>query len=261
MSLQQTISTLLSDGFILVFNQDDLDLVKTAEALQQAGIHNIEVTCRISDPLVKIRALRKAMPTMAIGGASLIDFPNMLARYNQTNPSDPLPSVDEVAECGVDYLVSAVNFSPRSFERYKEKLVMIPGCSSVTEIASQYNLGAHFCKLFPASNLGGVGFIKAIDPALHKLISIVPTGGTNMSNIPDYIAAGVLVLGGSFSMLSKTALVTAKEGDYKPLAEEFTRVKNEIDRLRKEKWPGIDFHELSLQQVIQATGRAFNCSE
>ena len=38
MDIKSTITTLLRDGFILVFNQDKLDVVKTAEALMKAGV-------------------------------------------------------------------------------------------------------------------------------------------------------------------------------------------------------------------------------
>ena len=54
MNIETTITTLLKDGFILVFNQNQLDLVKTAEALMTAGINNMEVTCRIDKPLEKL---------------------------------------------------------------------------------------------------------------------------------------------------------------------------------------------------------------
>ena len=47
MDITTVLTTLLRDGFILVFNQDKLDIVKTAEALLAAGIGNMEVTCRI----------------------------------------------------------------------------------------------------------------------------------------------------------------------------------------------------------------------
>ncbi len=51
MEIKSTITTLLRDGFILVFNQNKLDIVKTAEALIKAGINIMEVTCRINQPL------------------------------------------------------------------------------------------------------------------------------------------------------------------------------------------------------------------
>ena len=98
MDIKHTINTLLRDGFILVFNQDKLDIVKTAQALINAGLNNMEVTCRISRPLKKIEKLCSTLPDFVVGAASLIDFPPMLDVYNKACPSDPLPSVEQVID-------------------------------------------------------------------------------------------------------------------------------------------------------------------
>jgi 2-keto-3-deoxy-6-phosphogluconate aldolase len=219
----------------------------------------MEVTCRINKPLEKLARLRKELPDFAAGTASLIDWPEMLDVYNKANPQDPLPSVQEVVYAGACYLVSAVNFSDSSYQKYAGKLPIIPGCGSATEVVSQFSKGANFCKVFPAKQLGGPAFVKAIDPAIHKTISLVPTGGTNPSNIPDYINAGVLVLGGSFSMIEKATMnKIIDEQDYILLAKELTIIKQLIDNLRAEKYPDIDFSKVSIEQISRSTGRNFN---
>ncbi len=259
MNIKDTITTLLKDGFILVFNQNKLDIVRTAEALQKAGVNNMEVTCRINKPLEKLARLRKEMPDFAAGTASLIDFPEMLDVYNKANPQDPLPSVKEVVDAGACYLVSAVNFSDTCYKKYAGKLPIIPGCGSATEVVRQFSKGANLCKIFPAKQLGGPAFVKAIDPAIHKTISLVPTGGTNPGNIPDYIDVGVLVLGGSFSMIEKaTVNKIIDEQDYTLLSKELTIIKQLIDRLRAEKYPDIDFSKATIEQISSVTGRNFN---
>jgi len=259
MNINSTIETLLKDGFILVFNQDKLDVVKTAEALIKAGVNNMEVTCRIKQPLEKMSRLRKELPDFATGSASLIDSPQMLELYNKAHPEDPLPSVTQVVDAGACYLVSAINFSDAGFEKFAGRIPMIPGCGSATEIVSQFSKGANLCKIFPARQLGGPAFVKAIDPAIHKTISLVPTGGTNAGNIPDYIDAGVLVLGGSFSMIEKNTMKKiVDEQDYELLAGELKKIKQLIDKLRADKYPGIDFSSASIEEISQATGRNFN---
>ena len=249
MNIKSTIETLLRDGFILVFNQDKLDVVKTAEALIKAGVNNMEVTCRIKQPLKKMSRLRKELPDFATGAASLIDSPQMLELYNNTHSDDPLPSLTQVVDAGACYLVSAINFSDAGFDKYAGKIPMIPGCGSATEIVSQFSKGANLCKIFPAKQLGGPAFVKAIDPAIHKTISLVPTGGTNAGNIPDYIEAGVLVLGGSFSMIEKSTMKKiVDEQDYELLAGELTKVKQLIDKLRADKYPASILAPLQLSR-------------
>jgi 2-dehydro-3-deoxyphosphogluconate aldolase / (4S)-4-hydroxy-2-oxoglutarate aldolase len=231
--------------------------VKTAEALMQAGIMNMEVTCRIDKPLEKIERLKKELPDFVCGAASLADFPAFLDIYNARHASDPLPSVQQVVDAGSDYLVSAVNFSDESYAKFAGKLPMIPGCATATEIISQYSKGANICKMFPAQQIGGFNYIKAIDPAIHKTISIIPTGGTNMTNIADYIKAGVLILGGSFSMIEKGVMgQIVDEQNYKLLAAELKVAKEYIDKCRGEMWPDVDFS--SVEKVSQATGRDFH---
>ncbi len=259
MDLKGTITTLLRDGFILVFNEDKLDVVRTAESLVKAGINNMEVTCRIKQPLEKLSRLRKELPDFAAGSASLIDSPEMLEIYNKAHPKDPLPSVAQVVDAGACYLVSAVNFSGAGFEKFAGRIPMIPGCGSATEIVSQFSKGANLCKIFPAKELGGPAFVKAIDPAIHKTISLVPTGGTNAGNIPDYIDAGILVLGGSFSMIEKPTLKRiVDEQNYDLLAQELTKIKQLIDRVRTARYPGIDFASASIEQISRTAGRNFN---
>jgi len=259
MDIKSTIETLLKDGFILVFNQDKMDVVKTAEALIEAGVNNMEVTCRIKQPLEKMSRLRKELPDFATGAASLIDSPSMLDLYNKAHPDDPLPSLDQVVDAGACYLVSAINFSDAGFEKYAGRIPMIPGCGSTTEIVSQFSKGANLCKIFPAKQLGGPAFVKAIDPAIHKSISLVPTGGTNAENIPDYIVSGVLVLGGSFSMIDKATMKKIiDEQDYELLTKELKNIKRLIDNLRAEKYPDIDFSSASIEQISKTTGRIFN---
>ena len=64
-------------------------------------------------------------------------------------------------------------------------------------------------------------------------------------------------------MIDKATLgKIVEEQDYKLLARELTVVKQLIDRLRKEKYPSLDFVGASLEQIRRTTGRNFNiCCE
>jgi len=258
MDIKSTLTTILRDSLILVFNEDKLDIVKTAESLIKAGINNMEVTCRIKKPLEKMQRLRKELPDFAAGAASMIDW-GMLKIYNKANAGDPLPTVEEVVDAGVSYIVSAANFSDATYKKYAGRMPIIPGCGTVSEILDQFSKGANFCKVFPAKELGGPEFVKAVDPAIHKTISLIPTGGTNAGNIPTYVDAGILALGGSFSMIDKAVMKKIiDEQNYNLLAEEFKKIKQMIDTARAAKWPSIDFTKATVEQISQVTKRNFN---
>ena len=257
--MKKTLETLLRDGFILVFNSETLDVAKTARALMDVGIHNMEVTCRIKNAAEKLRVLKRELPEFQAGAASLLDFPRSRDRFNTRNPGRCLPSIDEMVDAGADYLVSAVNFSPETYRKYAGKLPIIPGCGTGSEVMAQYELGANICKLFPAAQVGGVKFIEAVDPAIHKMVGIMPTGGTTSQNIPDYIAAGVLLVGGSFSMIEKETLKAINDRqDYGLLAAELRKVKDLIDACRGKKYPGLNLKSATLAEIEKATGRDFN---
>ncbi|MBE0536696.1 MAG: bifunctional 4-hydroxy-2-oxoglutarate aldolase/2-dehydro-3-deoxy-phosphogluconate aldolase [Phycisphaerae bacterium] len=259
MDMKTTLTTIIRDGFILVFNEDKLDIVKTAEALMKAGIGNMEVTCRIQKPLEKLTRLRTALPEFCAGAASLIDFEGVLHAYNRAHTADPLPSVRQVVDAGASYLVSAANFSDESFRAFHGRVPMIPGCAGTSEILKQYAMGANLCKIFPAKELGGPAFVKAIDPAIHKMISLVPTGGTTAANIGEYIDAGVLVVGGSFSMIDKPVLKRIiDEQDYALLSDQLRRAKELIDTERAKKWPQLNFADADLETISRVTSRNFN---
>jgi 2-dehydro-3-deoxyphosphogluconate aldolase / (4S)-4-hydroxy-2-oxoglutarate aldolase len=259
MDMKKNLTTVLRDGFILVFNMDKLDIVRTAQALLYAGVGNMEVTCRIRKPLDKIERLRKELPDFVTGAASLIDNADMLTIYNRAHTDDPLPSVQQVVNAGAMYLVSAMNFSDSTYGKYSGKLPIIPGTGTATEIVTQFSKGANLVKIFPAKELGGPAFVKAVDPAIHKTIALVPTGGTTCENIPDYAAGGIFVFGGSFSMMDKKAMArVTDEQDYKLLAMELKKVKLLIDETRAKVWPKLDFAKASLEEISKATGRYFN---
>jgi len=259
MTTTDTVQRLLQDGFILVFNQDALDVVRTAAAVQAAGIGNMEVTCRIRQPLQRIAEVRKALPDLAVGAASLIDDPAFLQAYNAAHPDDPLPSVEQVIDAGASYVVSAGVFRPETFERFAGQVGLIPGCGTVSEIIAQFGLGANLIKIFPAKQLGGASFVKAIDAPTHKIVPIVPTGGTNTKNIPDYVAAGVLVVGGSFSAIDKATLATIIDRqDYDLLTAELKAVKSVLDGARAAQWPDLDLATATVDDVRRVTGRQFN---
>src|SRR3972149_1289180 len=128
MDIKNVIETILRDSLILVFNENKLDIVKTAKALQKAGVNNMEVTCRIQKPLEKLSRLRKELPDFVAGAASLVDFSGMLNFFNKAHPSDPLPSVDEVVKAGTCFLVSPANFSDATYKKYAGKITIVPGC-------------------------------------------------------------------------------------------------------------------------------------
>ena len=78
----------------------------------------------------------------------------------------------------------------------KRKVSWSPGCGSVTEIAKAHELGAEVVKIFPGSQVGGPGFVKAVLGPM-PWSSIMPTGGVEPTeeSLTKWFAAGVTCVG------------------------------------------------------------------
>jgi 2-dehydro-3-deoxyphosphogluconate aldolase/(4S)-4-hydroxy-2-oxoglutarate aldolase len=98
-------------------------------------------------------------------------------------------------ECGAGFIVSP-GFSREVFECCAARGVLyVPGCATPTEIMSAAELGCEVIKLFPVSQLGGVGFVRAMSAVFPEML-FIPTGG--VSDAEEYLALhGVLAVGRS----------------------------------------------------------------
>jgi 2-dehydro-3-deoxyphosphogluconate aldolase/(4S)-4-hydroxy-2-oxoglutarate aldolase len=87
--------------------------------------------------------------------------------------------------------------------RCAEKGVPImPGCSSPTDIEQAMEFGLDVVKLFPAQQLGGLDYIKAIS-APYPNLRFMPSGGINAGNVQQYLAfEKILACGGSWMVAS-----------------------------------------------------------
>lgn len=78
----------------------------------------------------------------------------------------------------------------------RRKIAWIPGCGSITEVSTAEELGAEIVKIFPASQVGGPDFIKAVKGPM-PWSNIMPTGGvtTDTENLSKWFKAGAYCVG------------------------------------------------------------------
>jgi 2-dehydro-3-deoxyphosphogluconate aldolase / (4S)-4-hydroxy-2-oxoglutarate aldolase len=82
---------------------------------------------------------------------------------------------------------------------------MIPGAFSPTEIVTAWQAGAASVKVFPINSLGGADYIRAVRNPLGQ-IPLIPTGGVNLTNAQDLIAAGAVAVGLAGALFPKSLL-------------------------------------------------------
>jgi 2-dehydro-3-deoxyphosphogluconate aldolase / (4S)-4-hydroxy-2-oxoglutarate aldolase len=77
-------------------------------------------------------------------------------------------------------------------------LPFFPGVASPTELGRALRLGQSVVKVFPAAELGGPAFLRAVSAAFPDA-RFVPTGGIDAESLPSYLAVPqVLACGGSW---------------------------------------------------------------
>ena len=74
----------------------------------------------------------------------------------------------------------------------------IPAASTISEIMELIENDFRVIKLFPMNIIGGVDFIKSINPVLKEhQVKFIPTGGINFDNIKSYLETPNVIACGS----------------------------------------------------------------
>ena len=91
----------------------------------------------------------------------------------------------------------------------ENKVYWIPGAATLNEVLNANKLGADIVKLFPADEIGGASYVKAIRAPFPNL-KLMPTGGVtlDLENLRKWFSAGVICVGVGSHLFSKKELVT-----------------------------------------------------
>ncbi len=107
----------------------------------------------------------------------------------------------------------------------EERVPIITGALTPSEIYTAWHAGADMIKVFPCGALGGAKYIKSLRGPFDT-IPLVAVGGVSIHNLEDFFSAGVAGVGVSTSIFGGKAL---REKDLLHIGE---NVKNFIDRCR-----------------------------
>jgi 2-dehydro-3-deoxyphosphogluconate aldolase/(4S)-4-hydroxy-2-oxoglutarate aldolase len=160
------------------------DAVPLAEALLAGGLKVIEVTFRTASAADSIARISKQVPDISVGAGTLLS----------------IEQVREAIGVGAQFGVSP-GLNERIIEVASEReFPFFPGIMTPTEAGRALDLGARYLKFFPAAVAGGAAMLKALaGPFAHTGVKFIPTGGINISSLPDYLAIPqVAAVGGSW---------------------------------------------------------------
>lgn len=93
------------------------------------------------------------------------------------------------------------------------------GAATPTEALRAMEEGVDFVKVFPAAQLGGPGFVKALK-SVYPDIRIMPTGGIGPADIPAYLNAGAACLGMGGNLVNEAALKAEDDQTIRGAAKE-----------------------------------------
>ncbi|MEL6543294.1 MAG: bifunctional 4-hydroxy-2-oxoglutarate aldolase/2-dehydro-3-deoxy-phosphogluconate aldolase [Myxococcota bacterium] len=191
----------------------DLALI-AADALVAGGIRVIEVTLTVPKAVDVIRTLveRFASTDTVVGAGTVLNG-------------------DEAAQCldaGAQFVVTP-GLDVSLVEKLKEQRVpVMPGALTPTEVITAWQAGADMVKVFPCSAMGGPGYLKSLKAPLPD-VKLFPTGGVKLENINDYLNAGASVLGVGAALVDINAV---SSGEPERLTERARAYVSAIDAYR-----------------------------
>lgn len=112
------------------------------------------------------------------------------------------PQLDDAAAAGADFAVAPILDHELLSAAIERGMPFIPGALSPTEIASAWEAGATFVKLFPASAVGPA-LVRELRGPLPD-VELIPTGGVDASNAAAFLEAGAAAVGIGGAVLRAT---------------------------------------------------------
>ena len=169
--------------------------LKSIEAIYKGGVRAAEITMTVPGA---VRALEKAADQfgdqLMLGAGTVLDPETaricMLAGAQFfVTPSLKVATIEMV-------------------KRYSK--VICPGAMTPTEVVTAWEAGADVVKIFPAGNLGGPKYIKALKGPFPQ-IEMIPTGGVNLETAGEFLKAGACAVAVGGELVDAKS---CKEGRY-----------------------------------------------
>ena len=174
--------------------------LKVAEALVAGGITTLEITMTVPDALTAIRDV-----STRFGGDVLVGAGTVTSRALAEGSLD----------AGAEFLVTPCVVSDVLNVARERQVAVLPGAMTPTEVFTAWSAGGDIIKIFPASNVGGASYLKALKGPFPQ-IPLCPTGGVNLQTIGEFITAGAEAVGVGGELVSKAAI---DRGDFAQITE------------------------------------------
>ena len=181
---------------MLVFD-DAKDAAPVARALLDGGVGVMELTLRTPAALDALAEIRREVPEMVVGIGTILTVEQLHAAQ----------------AAGAAFGVSP-GCNPRLLAAAREAGFSFgPGVATPTDIEIALEHGCRLLKFFPAEQLGGLPYLRAMAaPYAHLGIRYIPLGGLTESNAGTYLQDPLIAaIGGSW--IAPREVIKAKKWD------------------------------------------------
>lgn len=178
-------------GIIPVIRAESADVaVAVVEALMEAGLTVAEITMTVPGAIEAIASVAKRFGArMLVGAGTVTDA----------------KTVRKALDAGAEFIVSPC-LVPKVIEAARRAdVAVLPGALTPTEVFEAFRQGGDMVKVFPAQNVGGASYLRALSGPFPD-IPLVPTGGITLQNAGEMFKAGAAAVGVGGEMISKDAL-------------------------------------------------------
>ena len=204
----QVLDALNHGGIVPVIRANSaVTALKVVEALVAGGIRTLEITMTVPDAIDAIRRVAERFGQDVLLGAGTV-----------TSQALAEGSLD----AGAEFLVTPCVIPEVIAVARERGVAVLPGAMTPTEVFGAWSAGGDIIKIFPASNVGGASYLKALKGPFPQ-IPLCPTGGVNLQTLADFIRAGAAVVGVGGELVSKTAIDRGDFAEITRLATEYIR--------------------------------------
>jgi 2-dehydro-3-deoxyphosphogluconate aldolase/(4S)-4-hydroxy-2-oxoglutarate aldolase len=195
---------LRATGIIPVIRADSTAVaVRVAETLAEAGIPVAEITLTVPGALEAIAELARR-PGLLVGAGTVTER----------------ISVQQALDAGAEFIVSPGFDAEIVRAATAAGTTMLAGALTPTEVLQAFRCGADFVKVFPAQQVGGPAYIRALRGPFPA-IPLVPTGGVTLESVAAYFRAGSAAVGVGGELVLRDAIARGAYSEIAALATRF----------------------------------------
>lgn len=185
-SVNSWLNLLQQHRIIAVIRADNAVIAREiALAAAAGGIKLIEIAWNTDRAESLIPKLQQELPDCKIGAGTVLD----------------IDSAERAIACGCSFLFTPHTNLDLISKGLENNVPVIAGALTPTEILTAWQAGAAAVKVFPIKVVGGVDYLKCLQPILCD-IPLIPTGGVTIQNAAQFLAAGAVAVGISSDLFS-----------------------------------------------------------